>query len=266
MSGPLPHAVYRRRRAGVTAAVACVAIGMAALAGGLGGDAPDPEPAGTEAQPPYAPGDAEADADAEAEGAEPPDGSHGATSTTWRSTGDFQTAGGESVVMGSGPVKTYTVEVEDGSGGDVDEFAAEVDEILADPRGWTGSEGIAFQRVSNGGQVDFAIRLAAPDTVDVLCAPLDTEGDVSCAQNGIAVINTMRWHRGADPSGLDLADYRRYLISHEVGHLLGHAHVECPGPGHPAPVMMQQTLDIGECAPNPWPHPSGGGATDVAGG
>lgn len=262
MSGPLPHAVYRRRRFGLAAAAGCVAIGLAALAGGRGGDEPDLGPTGTEAQPPHHP----SPADAEAKEAEPPDGDNGATPTTWRSTGNFRPATGGSAATGTGPTRTYTVEVEEGAGVDPETFASEVDEILADPRGWTASDDVALQRVSSGTEVDFAIRLAAPDTVDVLCAPLETAGQVSCALNGIAVINTMRWHRGAEPSGLDLADYRRYLIAHEVGHLLGHGHAECPEPGAPAPVMMQQTLDIGDCAPNPWPNPDAVGPEETAGG
>lgn len=35
-----------------------------------------------------------------------------------------------------------------------------------------------------------------------------------------------------------------------MGHILGYDHVKCPGKGHPAPIMMQQTLGIGECSPN----------------
>ena len=35
-----------------------------------------------------------------------------------------------------------------------------------------------------------------------------------------------------------------------MGHLLGKEHVKCPGKGHKAPIMLQQTLGIGKCIPN----------------
>jgi len=49
--------------------------------------------------------------------------------------------------------------------------------------------------------------------------------------------------------------YRNYVINHEVGHELGHHHENCPKAGGPAPVMVQQTLDLGGC--QAWPFPSG---------
>jgi hypothetical protein len=103
---------------------------------------------------------------------------------------------------------------------------------------------------------DIVIALATPPTTDLLCAPLTTEGQVSCANQDRAVINLLRWQEGADPSQLGLADYRHYVVTHEVGHLIGHhGHPTCPGPGQRALTMMQQTLGIGECTPNPWPAP-----------
>lgn len=174
---------------------------------------------------------------------------------TTRSTGVFvPDASPAGPVVGSGPLRTYRVEVEDGSGVAVEEFTADVERILSDPRGWTTADGISLQRLP-GPEAEMTVTLATPDTVDLLCYPLDTDGDVSCAQEGRAIINVLRWQEGAAPSELPLGAYREYLISHEVGHVLGHHHVPCPGPDQLAPVMLQQTLGIAPCAPNPWPVP-----------
>ena len=51
------------------------------------------------------------------------------------------------------------------------------------------------------------------------------------------------------------ADYRHYVVNHEVGHVFGNGHVDCPGAGQPAPVMVQQTLSLGGCVKNAWPFP-----------
>lgn len=174
---------------------------------------------------------------------------------TTRSTGVFvPDASPPGPVVGAGPLRTYRVEVEQGTGVAIEEFTAEVERILSDPRGWTTADGVSLQRLP-GPEAEMTITLATPATVDLLCYPLDTDGDVSCAQEGRAIINVRRWQEGAEPSQLPLGGYREYLISHEVGHVLGHHHEPCPGPGVLAPVMVQQTLGIEPCAPNPWPAP-----------
>jgi hypothetical protein len=98
---------------------------------------------------------------------------------------------------------------------------------------------------------------AIPATTDARCAPLETDGEVSCRNGADVMINLRRWLEGAPASELSIRDYRTYVVNHEVGHALGYDHVDCPGPGAVAPVMVQQTLGLGGCLPNPWPHPDG---------
>ncbi|WP_444964098.1 DUF3152 domain-containing protein [Nocardiopsis sp. M1B1] len=168
--------------------------------------------------------------------------------------GEFSVLEGESDVMGDGPVTTFAVEVEKGLPGDSEDFAAAVEEILGDPRSWGDDGERAMQRV-DGDDADVRVLLAAPDTVDRLCAPLNTDGYVSCANGNRAIINQNRWVSGVPHFEDDLETYRIYLINHEVGHTLGHGHVDCPGEGEPAPVMQQQTLGLQGCEPNGWVHP-----------
>ena len=63
-------------------------------------------------------------------------------------------------------------------------------------------------------------------------------------------LNSQRWMHGSKDSKLPLDEYRQYMVSHEMGHILGYDHVKCPGKGEPAPIMMQQTLGIGQCKPS----------------
>jgi hypothetical protein len=172
-----------------------------------------------------------------------------------RPTGRLMVAPGASRVSGSGPVKSFLVEVEKGLPVDRRAFAITVQRILFDERGWTARGRLAFKRVDSG-PVDFKIALSSPRTTDRLCAPLETAGRYSCHQDGRAVLNYKRWRRGARAYGRDLEGYRTYLVNHEAGHALGLSwHPGCPHPGARAPVMMQQTMGVGECRPHPWPRP-----------
>ncbi|OLT26822.1 hypothetical protein BJF83_03665 [Nocardiopsis sp. CNR-923] len=164
---------------------------------------------------------------------------------------------GEGEVMGEGPLLTFAVEVEKGLPGEAEDFTAAVEEVLGDPRSWGNDGERSLQRV-DGDDADIRVLLAAPDTVDRLCAPLRTNGFVSCASGNRAVINQNRWVSGVEHFDGDLETYRIYLINHEVGHTLGRGHVLCPGGGEPAPVMQQQTLSLQGCEPNGWVHPGNG--------
>lgn len=124
---------------------------------------------------------------------------------------------------------------------DAKKFAEEVAIYLADPDGWAQFHTF----VPGKGKT---IRLSSPNT-------LKHEGcedpTLSCAVMGGTMIwlNADRWVHGASASKLPLERYRQYMVTHEMGHSLGHDHIKCPGSG-PAPLMMQQTLGIGKCTPN----------------
>ncbi|MFI5683057.1 DUF3152 domain-containing protein [Streptomyces sp. NPDC051636] len=172
--------------------------------------------------------------------------------------GSFTRATGNSAVSGDGKPLRYTVDVEDGTGQDPQAFAREVDRVLADPRGWTAS-GTAFQRVDRP-PYDFAVHLASPATTDRLCARfgLDTGGEVNCQGGTDVVVNLKRWLL-LSPFYRDRpATYHALIVNHEVGHRLGRGHQRCPGPGSPAPVMMQQIKGLHGCTPNAWPFDRAG--------
>jgi hypothetical protein len=67
------------------------------------------------------------------------------------------------------------------------------------------------------------------------------------------VINAWRWVNGGPGYERNIDAYRQYVVNHEVGHALGYPHVRCPSPDVLAPVMLQQTLGLDGCRPNPWP-------------
>jgi hypothetical protein len=140
---------------------------------------------------------------------------------------------------------TYTCYVDPDVQYDVRTFRDEVAMYLADPDGWE-SQGYTFVAVERNPRV--VIRLSSPHTIQKQC----NDGSLSCAElNGKHLfLNAMRWSSGASASKLSLDDYRQYMVTHEIGHILGHDHVKCPGPGQPAPLMMQQTKGIGQCKPN----------------
>lgn len=167
--------------------------------------------------------------------------------------GTFVTAPGTSAVVGTGPLQTYSVEVETATGVDPVAFAAAVDATLADPRSWIADGSVSLQRVEAGAGT--RIVLATPGTTDSMCAPLRTNGRYSCGQGGTAVINLDRWTSGIDVWTGPIEEYRHYVINHEYGHVLGHGHVSCPGAGQLDPVMAQQTKGLDGCLPNGWPYP-----------
>jgi hypothetical protein len=157
------------------------------------------------------------------------------------------------VRYGAAPYRDYLVQVESGLGLHQDRTEAEIDRILGDARSWVGDGRAGFRRIPRGW--DFRIYIASPDTVDTICAPLDTGGYLSCRNGSTIALNVNRWRSATDWWPAPLEVYRQYLINHEVGHLLGNGHVSCPGSGRQAPVMMQQTKGLDGCVANGWVYP-----------
>jgi hypothetical protein len=140
---------------------------------------------------------------------------------------------------------SYRVEVDDDVKFSAEDFTRSVQIYLADPYGWE-TKGYKFVYSPRGRVV---ITLSSPETLSKQGC---FDGRLSCASLGGTEmrINSARWMRGSSKSKLSLDDYRQYVISHEMGHILGFNHVKCPKKGEPAPIMLQQTLGIGECKPN----------------
>ncbi|WP_193103274.1 DUF3152 domain-containing protein [Brachybacterium sp. FME24] len=153
-------------------------------------------------------------------------------------------------------VHTYAVRVENGIDLDAEEVAGEIEAVLADDRGWTSLEDVAFQRVDSAEGADFTISLASPPSADELCLPARTLGLWNCRVGEDVVLNSDRWTT-MTPTYDDLPAYRAYMVNHEVGHYLGHDHASCGGEGQPAPVMLQQSMGLDGCDPNSWPLADG---------
>ncbi|GLI30697.1 membrane protein [Brachybacterium conglomeratum] len=151
-----------------------------------------------------------------------------------------------------GVLRPYAVRVEDGIDVDAEEAAEEIAAVLADERGWQGPADVVFHRVADPAEAEFTISIGSPPTVDELCLPAKTGGVWSCRIGPEVALNSDRWLH-ATPTYDDLAEYRAYMINHEVGHFLGHGHASCPAEGAPAPVMLQQSIDLQGCTPNAWP-------------
>jgi hypothetical protein len=118
---------------------------------------------------------------------------------------------------------------------------------LNSPDGWS-QDGYFFEPTEKY-KARVHIRLSLTKTIEKICglSPM-----LSCATLGgkDMYLCAERWFGGSKKSGLSLDDYRQYMVSHEMGHILGKEHVKCPGNGKKAPIMLQQTLGIGECIPN----------------
>ncbi|WP_078897078.1 DUF3152 domain-containing protein [Streptomyces sp. NRRL S-495] len=173
----------------------------------------------------------------------------------------FTTAPGGTERVGTGErLYRYKVRAENGLKVTPAQFAAEVDAVLGDTRrGWAAGGERAFQRV-DADPVDFTVYLATPQSTDRICGQygLDTGGWVNCAAGKQVVINLKRWQELSEFYTGKPELYHALAVNHEVGHIIGQGHVDCPGQGAPAPVMMQQIKGLHGCVPNGTPYAEDG--------
>lgn len=122
---------------------------------------------------------------------------------------------------------------------------------LTDPQGWQQA-GFRFRFAEDA---RYTVLLAEPAEIDAVCAPYEVQSTYSCQIGDLVALNAERWRHATPTWTASLEEYRRMLLNHEVGHLLGQHHVTepCPAPGVPAPVMAQQSKGLAGCTPNPWP-------------
>lgn len=94
---------------------------------------------------------------------------------------------------------------------------------------------------------DVKIHLSNENTIKKKCG---FEG-LSCATVGghEIYLNETNWTKGSIKSKLSLENYRKYVLTHEMLHILGYLHEECSGKGQKISIMQQQTVGIGDCVP-----------------
>lgn len=139
---------------------------------------------------------------------------------------------------------TYAVGIKGDVGADLATFRRTAARVLSDHDGWAAAGRVEF--VPSRRAPDFRLWLAAPDSV--AAANSECDADFSCRVGDDIYINAQRWRLATDTyRHRSLAQYRRYVINHEVGHWLGLDHAECYGVGEQAPLMLQQSKDLQGC-------------------
>ncbi len=122
----------------------------------------------------------------------------------------------------------------------------------SDLRGWSLDGQVVFSYATSN--CDFTVWLTASAQMSSFGAICDSYW--SCEIGNNVVVNDDRWNQTTDSwkaYGGSVEDYRVMLINHETGHMLGFGHTTCPGTGQPAPIMMQQSIDLQGCVFNIWP-------------
>ncbi|MGH3716261.1 MAG: DUF3152 domain-containing protein [Micromonosporaceae bacterium] len=182
-------------------------------------------------------------------------GSGNASFNYGRARDQFASWGGGAQSL-SQPVRHYKYRI--GTKGNIQNdmtvFADLARTTLNDQRGWSLGRLIRFSQTT-GSDAHLRLWLATP--AEVAAADPICDAEWSCRVGNDVYVNVKRYNEGTSTwSSRPLSEYRQYIFNHEVGHWLGLGHVGCPGSGQAAPVMMQQSIDLGGCVINLWPRQS----------
>lgn len=149
--------------------------------------------------------------------------------------------------------RTYCTAVKGVPESELPDLVGKLAATYADTRGWNDGGKIAFKHVASG--CNYTVWLAAPSLMTSFGSICDDY--YNCQVGSGVVVNNDRWLYATDPwnkTGQSLEVYRTLIIDHESGHRLGFRdNPTCPGAGQPAPVMMQQSIDLKGCVFNVWP-------------
>jgi hypothetical protein len=142
------------------------------------------------------------------------------------------------------------------------DIAQYIDGVLNEARGWkkkgyqfvqvAPDEGMDLRKTFKGKKNIIHLRMSSSQTIQKTC----NFANMNCADRKVNVIfiNSQRWLHGSKESNMDIWNYRRYIINHEIGHLLNRGHHDClKGKKSACPIMKQQTVDTSCCIPNSFP-------------
>lgn len=152
----------------------------------------------------------------------------------------------------------YTVSIENEIDYDISKFSNQIKTILDDPRGFIMYKFIEIPQIPLEKRATINFILSKPITIKNICNFVGLS--CSSSYDGNIYINFNKWKNGAKASGLTVKYYRYYLIYHEVFHQLYFMngiytdhHEKIPKSCGKAPILIQQTLGIGNCKPNYYP-------------
>jgi len=155
--------------------------------------------------------------------------------------------GGGFIVNGNIRVLSYDFKVSKDYYYDVNKMI--VDSILQDRNHWLPLNVMFVQFwESKDREADVHIHLLNTAQIRKKCGKSLEEMSCAIVGGNQIYLNGNNWMLGSEASKLTLNEYRKYVLTHEMCHILGYLHESCTHENETASIMHQQTL--GGCKPN----------------